>query len=77
MNEEIILLTPTQVASAIGCLPQYLIQHEEDFGLKSIMTAGGHRRYALHEVQCLVDRFAVVKQADVALAKLLIWQRKK
>lgn len=38
MSEEIILLTPTQVASAIGCKARYLIEHEEDLGLRSVMT---------------------------------------
>jgi hypothetical protein len=71
------MLTPKQAANAVGCEPRYLIEHEEDLGLMSTMTPGGHRRYALTDVQCLVDRFGAIKQADVALAKLLILQSKK
>jgi hypothetical protein len=71
------MLTPKQAASAVGCETRYLIDHEEDLGLTSVMTPGGHRRYALTDVQRLVDRYAVVKEADVALAKLVILQQKK
>lgn len=77
MNNQPILLTPKQAASAIGCQPRYLIEHENDLGLNAVMTPGGHRRYALNDVQRLVERFAAVKQADVALAKLLILKHKQ
>lgn len=77
MSDQRIMLTPKQAATAIGCETRYLTEHEHDLGLKCEMTPGGHRRYALADVQRLVDRFAAVKQADVALAKLLILQNKK
>ncbi len=77
MSDRVIMLTPKQAASAVGCETRYLIDHEEDLGLTSVMTPGGHRRYALTDVQRLVDRYAVVKEADVALAKLVILQQKK
>jgi hypothetical protein len=77
MSDRVIMLTPKQAASAVGCETRYLIDHEEDLGLNAMMTPGGHRRYALNDVQRLVDRYAVVRQADVALAKLLIVQNKK
>ncbi len=77
MSDQVIMLTPKQVASAVGCETRYLIDHEDDLGLSAVMTPGGHRRYRLSDVQHLVDRYAVVKEADVALAKLLILQHKK
>ena len=75
MEQEKILLTPTQVALAIGCHPEYLKEHEADLGLKSVKTPGGHRRYPLSDVQKLVDRLAIAKNTDVALAKLLVVQK--
>jgi DNA-binding transcriptional MerR regulator len=76
MVEEKILLTPKQVASAIGCETAYLKEHESELGLESAKTPGGHRRYALDDVQRLVDRLAVVRETDVALARLLILKRR-
>lgn len=77
ITDDMIYLTPTQTAAALGCEPQYLKAHEEELGLTPVKTPGGHRRYSLKDVERLVNRLTVAKRTDLALAKLLILRAKE